>query len=203
MRFAPPVARSAEVFTLSRSLGEGGRENAARQFAPSFSRPGEGPAACRFTRSTQSKSSWFDRSEQSKAIVAEEKPPAEREMEISFTDRELDVMGVLWDAGSATVAEVRDRLADDLAYTTVLTVLRTLEEKGYVGHTEEGKAYRYRPLVERQAAGTSVLRRITRKLFKDSPELLLTHLVSDRALREDELERMRRLLEERLKEERE
>lgn len=121
-------------------------------------------------------------------------------MEISFTERELDVMGVLWDAGDATVAEVRERLADDLAYTTVLTVLRTLEEKGYAGHTEEGKAYRYHPLVERQAAGTSVLRRITRKLFKGSPELLLTQLVSDRGLSDDELRRMRRLLEERLRE---
>src|SRR2546422_7444401 len=49
------------------------------------------------------------------------------------TDRELDVMSVLWDAGSATVAEVRARLTDDLAYTTVLTILRTLEQKSYVG----------------------------------------------------------------------
>lgn len=119
-------------------------------------------------------------------------------MEISFTDRELDVMGVLWDLGSASVAEVRDRLHDDLAYTTVLTVLRTLEEKGYAGHTEAGKAYRYHPLVQRQDAGTSVLRRITRKLFKDSPELLLTQLVSDRRLTDEELRRMRQLLEERL-----
>src|SRR5207245_223598 len=53
---------------------------------------------------------------------------------IAFTDRELDVMSVLWDAGSATVAQVRERLSDDLAYTTVLTVLRTLEQKGYVRH---------------------------------------------------------------------
>ena len=57
-------------------------------------------------------------------------------MEISFTERELDVMGVLWEEGSATVAEVRERLADDLAYTTVLTVLRTLEEKGYAGRVD-------------------------------------------------------------------
>ena len=119
-------------------------------------------------------------------------------MEIAFTERELDVMGVLWDLGGATVAEVRERLSDDLAYTTVLTVLRTLEEKGYVGHVEEGKAHRFHPLVERQEAGTSVLRRITRKLFKDSPELLLTHLVSDRGLTDEELRRMRALLEERL-----
>ncbi|HEX6746321.1 MAG TPA: BlaI/MecI/CopY family transcriptional regulator [Longimicrobium sp.] len=120
-------------------------------------------------------------------------------MEIAFTDRELDVMGVLWDLGGASVAEVRDRLPDDLAYTTVLTVLRTLEEKGYVGHTEAGKAYRYHPLVERQDAGTSVLRRITRKLFKDSPELLLTQLVSDRGLSDEELRRMQKLLEDRLR----
>jgi BlaI family transcriptional regulator, penicillinase repressor len=119
-------------------------------------------------------------------------------VDISFTERELDVMGVLWDQGGGTVAEVRARLQDDLAYTTVLTVLRTLEEKGYVGHVEEGKAYRYHPLVERQAAGSSVLRRMMRKLFKDSPELLLTHLVSDRRLSDDELRRMRALLEERL-----
>ena len=121
-------------------------------------------------------------------------------MEIAFTDRELDVMAVLWELRGGSVAEVRERLADDLAYTTVLTVLRTLEEKGYVGHTESGKAYRYHPLVERQDAGESVLRRITRKLFKNSPELLLTHLVSDRELGEDELRRMQKLLEERLRE---
>jgi predicted transcriptional regulator len=119
-------------------------------------------------------------------------------VEISFTERELDVMGVLWEMGGATVAEVRERLQDALAYTTVLTVLRTLEEKGYVGHVEEGKAYRYHPLVERQEAGSSVLKRMMRKLFKDSPELLLTHLVSDRRLSDEELRRMRRLLEERL-----
>lgn len=122
-------------------------------------------------------------------------------MEVTFTDRELDVMGVLWETGGATVAEVRRRLSDELAYTTVLTVLRTLEEKGYVTHQEEGKAYRYLPLVERRDAGTSALRRLVRKLFKGSPELLLTHLVSDRDLSEEELRRMRALLERRLHEE--
>jgi predicted transcriptional regulator len=119
-------------------------------------------------------------------------------MEIALTERELDVMGVLWDRGDATVAEVREGLADDLAYTTVLTVLRTLEEKGHVGHVEEGKAHRFHPRVARQEAGSSVLRRITRKLFKDSPELLLTQLVSDRGLSDSELRRMQALLEERL-----
>ena len=122
-------------------------------------------------------------------------------MEIQFTDRELDVMSVLWEYGSATVAEVRDGLADQLAYTTVLTVLRTLEEKGHVDHVEEGKAHRYRPLVARDRAGKSALRRLVRKVFAGSPELLLTHLVSDRNLTAAELKRMRKLLDERLQEE--
>ncbi|HKG95159.1 MAG TPA: BlaI/MecI/CopY family transcriptional regulator [Gemmatimonadaceae bacterium] len=122
-------------------------------------------------------------------------------MPIAFTDRELDVMNVLWERGSATVAEVRADLADDLAYTTVLTVLRTLEEKGYVSHIEEGKAHRYAPLVERQAAGQSAVRRLVEKLFRGSPEALLTHLVNDRSLSEDDLRRMRRMLDDRMKEE--
>ena len=122
-------------------------------------------------------------------------------MEIQFTDRELDVMSVLWEYGSATVAEVRDGLADQLAYTTVLTVLRTLEEKGHVDHVEEGKAHRYRPLVAREGAGKTALKRLVRKVFAGSPELLLTHLVSDRNLTAAELKRMRKLLDERLQEE--
>lgn len=115
-----------------------------------------------------------------------------------FTDRELDVMAVLWDLGDATVAEVQERLSDDLAYTTVLTVLRTLEEKGHVGHQEDGRAYRYHPLVEREEAGASVLARLLDRVFAGSPELLLTQLVAEGDLSDEELERMRRLLDERL-----
>src|SRR6058998_1932678 len=121
-------------------------------------------------------------------------------MRIAFTDRELDVMSVLWDLGDATVAEVRDQLADKLAYTTVLTVLRTLEQKGYVGHTGEGRAHRYRPLVKREAAGRSALRRLVEKVFDGSPELLMTQLVSDKNLSDEELRRLRKLLADRLRE---
>ena len=115
-------------------------------------------------------------------------------MEIVLYERELEVMEVLWEQGSATVAEVRDALADEMAYTTVLTVLRRLEEKGYVGHDEEGRAHRYRPLVERVQARESALERLTRKLFQGSPELLLTHLVSQKKLSEAELRRLRLLI---------
>jgi len=119
---------------------------------------------------------------------------------IAFTDRELDVMSVLWDVGPATVAEVRERIADDLAYTTVLTILRTLEQKGYVSHTEDGRAHRYKPLVKREVAGRTALRRLVDKVFDGSPELLLTQLVSDKNLSDEELRRLRKLLAGRLRE---
>jgi predicted transcriptional regulator len=115
-------------------------------------------------------------------------------MDIQFTDREADLMQVLWDRGPSTVAEVRASLKDELAYTTVLTVLRTLEAKGYVGHDEEGRGHRYFAAVKQQAAQDSALRHITSKLFKGSAELLLTRLVSDRALTPEQLRRMRKLL---------
>ena len=120
---------------------------------------------------------------------------------VQFTDRELDVMTVLWERGPSTVAEVQAELDDRLAYTTVLTVLRLLEEKGHVAHSEEGRAHRFHPLVERDQAGKSALRRITDRLFSGSPELLLTRLVEDETLSAEELERMRELLDRRLSEE--
>lgn len=119
-------------------------------------------------------------------------------MDVVFTDRELDVMQVLWERGGSTVAEVQTSLADELAYTTVLTILRTLEEKGHVSHEEEGRAYRYHALVDRDSAGASAVRRLVRKLFAGQPEALLTHLVSERELTAEQLERMRSLLDERL-----
>lgn len=119
-------------------------------------------------------------------------------MEIRFTARELDLMTVLWERGPSTVAEVQEALPDELAYTTVLTLLRVLEEKGHVTHTNEGRAHRYAPLVERQAAGRSALQRIRESLFGGSPELLLTRLVEDTDLTEEELRRMRDLLQRRL-----
>ena len=124
----------------------------------------------------------------------------ESAVRINFTDRELDVMSVLWDVGPATVAQVRERIADELAYTTVLTVLRTLEQKGYVGHTEDGRAHRYKPLVKREVAGRNALRRLVDKVFDGSPELLLTQLVSDKDLSDEELRRLRKVLAERLRE---
>ena len=116
----------------------------------------------------------------------------------SFTDRELDVMAVLWDQGPSTVAEVRENLEDPLAYTTVLTVLRTLEAKGFVSHEEEGKAHRYAPLVARDRAGKTALGQVLGKIFGGSREMLLANLVKERGIDAAELRRLRKILDARL-----
>lgn len=117
-------------------------------------------------------------------------------MDISLTDREASLMEVLWEHGPSTVAEVREALTDELAYTTVLTILRNLESKGFVSHDEEGRAHRYSALVERDVAQRSALKALTQKLFQGSTELLLTRLVADRKLSRSEIDRIRHLLDE-------
>ena len=106
-------------------------------------------------------------------------------------------MAVLWTHGPSTVAQVRERLEDDLAYTTVLTILRTLEEKGHVGHEVEGRAHCYHATVELPNARRDAADWITRKLFGGRIDLLLTHLVSEHEIPEGQLDRTRTLLEDR------
>jgi BlaI family penicillinase repressor len=118
----------------------------------------------------------------------------------TFTDRELDIMAILWQRGPSTVAEVRERLNDDLAHNTVLTVLTVLEGKRYVAHTEEGKAHRFRALVKQEVAGATATSRLVDKLFDGSTERLMTHLVKERSVTPDELRRLRRLLDDKLRE---
>lgn len=112
-----------------------------------------------------------------------------------FTNRELDIMSVLWREGSGTVAEVRDALGENVGYTTVLKMLQILEEKGAVGHEREGRAYRYHPLVESASAGGRALRRIVNKIFHGSAEMLLATLVEDRDFSDEEIQRMRSVLD--------
>lgn len=115
-------------------------------------------------------------------------------MTLAVTDREANILQVLWDNGPSLVSEVQVHLQDKLAYTTVLTILRTLEAKGYAGRTDEGKAHRYHAAIEPVQARRSALTHLTQKLFKGSTDLLLMHLVSDQQLSEQQLERIRELL---------
>ena len=99
--------------------------------------------------------------------------------QIYFPPRELEVMSVLWRLGSATVTEVREALGDKLAYTSVLSALQTLEEKSYVRHESEGRAYRYYPTIDAERAGYSALTRIKDAIFQGSAERMFAQFVAD------------------------
>ena len=118
----------------------------------------------------------------------------------NLTEAELRLMDVIWDRGSATVSEVAEALPKDLglAYNTVLTTMRILEEKGYVRHTkpDDARAFTYIPVVGRVEAGRNAVRYLVSRFFRNSPELLVLNLLKDEKLSEKELGRIRTLLAE-------
>jgi BlaI family penicillinase repressor len=115
--------------------------------------------------------------------------------DLHLTQRELDIMSVLWERGEATVTEVRDRVDPDLAYTSISSMIRTLEMKGYVSHRRgEGKTHVYFPVIGAEKAGESVLGRVLDKVYGGSPIKLLAHLMDQHRLSDKELARMRDLL---------
>src|SRR5215472_11535338 len=120
----------------------------------------------------------------------------------TLTDRESDIMQVLWDQGPCRVSDVRRELEDPLAHNTVLTMLGILEEKGFVRREADGRGHRYSAVVPERVARQSAVRHLVRKFFRGSSELLFTHLVSDQRLSPAQAKRLRQLLQEALEEDR-
>ncbi|MEP6763015.1 MAG: BlaI/MecI/CopY family transcriptional regulator [Gemmatimonadaceae bacterium] len=112
----------------------------------------------------------------------------------SLGERELDVMAILWEIGSGTPAEVREKLGVPLAYTTVLTILRNLEAKRFVTREEEGRAHRYFPRVQKKTAQKNALSRLVTELFHGSPHALIAQLVDTHDVSPDELRKLARQL---------
>lgn len=118
-----------------------------------------------------------------------------RKKSLILTDHELRLMEVLWRSGSATVADVVDVLPPPpLAYSTVLTTLRTLEQKGYITHKEDGRTYVYRPLVARDEAAKSAMRHLLDRFFGSSPGALAVTLLDDTRLSDDDIAKIKRML---------
>jgi predicted transcriptional regulator len=112
-----------------------------------------------------------------------------------LTDHELRLMEVLWKAGRATVGDVTARVGSPpLAYNTVLTTLRTLEQKGYVAHDEDGRAFVYRPLVARAQAANSAVRQLLQRFFGNSPGRLAVSLLDEARLRDEDVARIQKAL---------
>jgi predicted transcriptional regulator len=118
-----------------------------------------------------------------------------RKQSLVLTDHELRLMKVLWERGRATVGDVVDALLPPLlAYSTVLTTLRTLEQKGYIAHDEDGRAYVYRPLVARDQAAQSAVSHVLDRFFGSSPGALAVSLLDDTRLSDDDIAKIKRLL---------
>jgi predicted transcriptional regulator len=116
----------------------------------------------------------------------------------SLTDAELRLMEVVWEKGSATVSEVVESLPGNvpLHYSTVLTTLRILENKGYLAHRKEGRAFVYRPLMARDQEREKAVTHLLRRFFEGSPELLMLNLVARKKIGADELKRLRKRIAE-------
>jgi predicted transcriptional regulator len=111
----------------------------------------------------------------------------------TLTEAELRLMKVLWERGESTVSDIAGALPKKtaLAYNSVLTTVRILEQKGYVRHRKEGRAFFYVPVVQEEEAGSSEIRLVLSRFFGNSREKLMLSLLGDADVTPEELQRLR------------
>src|SRR5688572_4275527 len=115
----------------------------------------------------------------------------------ALTDAEAQVMAVLWQQNTAAVSDVVAALkkARPVTYSTVQTILRILEKKGYVTHDKVARAFVYRPVVDKRQARSRALRHLVSRLFEGSPSLLVLNVLEDEGIEPAERDRLRALIE--------
>jgi predicted transcriptional regulator len=120
-----------------------------------------------------------------------------RSKSATLTEAELRIMNVLWDKGPATVHEVLQALPSkpNLAYNSVLTIIRILETKGYVKHVKDKRAHIYLPKIDREDATRFEVRHLVSRFFGNSPQRLLLNILEESSIDAEELVRVRELLE--------
>ena len=110
----------------------------------------------------------------------------------SLTDREAEIMDQLWKLGTATSEQIRAELSGDPHDSTIRTMLRILEEKGFVSHRREGRSFVFQPLVPREKVQTKTLGYVIRRFFSGSPHDLVLRLLEDEQLSPADLESLLR-----------
>jgi predicted transcriptional regulator len=120
-----------------------------------------------------------------------------RSTSVTLTEAELRIMNALWDRGPSTVHEVLNALPAKpvLAYNSVLTIVRILEKKGYVKHVKDGRSHIYAAQIDRQHASRFEVKHLVGRFFGDSHEMLVLNILEEKGVDEEELQRLRRLLE--------
>jgi predicted transcriptional regulator len=116
----------------------------------------------------------------------------------TLTPQELAIMKVVWQLGKATVRDVYESLREkrSIAYTTVMTMMKILEEKGYLKKVRVERAYLYRPARPRQQVVGAMVKDFVDRVFDGAATGLLAHLAKDRKLSSDERDQIRRMIEE-------
>src|SRR5262245_36448054 len=110
--------------------------------------------------------------------------------------RELEILNIVWDLGEATVLEVCERLQRRAAYSTVLTMMRTLERTGVLGHRTDGRTVVYQARIPREQVQSSMLSSVRDVLFGGSVASLINTMLSQSPMSSEELEELRRLLDQ-------
>lgn len=120
-----------------------------------------------------------------------------RKPSFALTDAEAQVMAVLWRLKSATVGDVVTALSEQrsVTYSTVQTMLRILETKGYATHDKVARAFVYRPLIDAHQARRRALRHLVSRLFEGSPSLLVLNMLQDEELDEKERKQLKKLID--------
>lgn len=112
-------------------------------------------------------------------------------------ETEMEVLHHVWDLGEATVADVRERILDEreVAYTTIMTVMKKLADKGYLQYHKEGRTYVYAPAQEPNKVQHSLLRRLMESVFEGSPMALVQTLVQHEDLSDEERAEIRQMID--------
>lgn len=121
----------------------------------------------------------------------------------TFTDKEVEIMNVVWNLGEATARQIQEALPGERHYNSVLTIIRVLEKKGHLTHrttTDAGKAHVYRAKAAQEKSQRKVLSHLIKQVFGGSPASLVLHLVETGELTEDDLQQARQLIATKKKE---
>lgn len=119
----------------------------------------------------------------------------------TFTERELEIMQILWESKEATVRDIQQALPPGRHYNTVLTIIRVLERKGHVTHRQEGRGFVYRALAHPEKSRARALSHLIDSVFGGSSESVVLNMVDAGNLTLEELDEIRRKLKKRAKEE--
>ena len=129
-------------------------------------------------------------------MTQKRKPKVEK----PFTEVELEVMNVIWDLAECTVKDVQTRLQEqrELAYTSVATMMKILEQKGFLTSQKSDRAHIFRALISRQDYEAASLRHLADHVFQGDPSSMVMRLLSDTKLSKEELQNIQKILDERI-----